>query len=54
MIRIAFSSLLTLAVASTIHATSDTTPYILIAMLFAAGFSAGAFIMYAATAMEVK
>ena len=49
MLRIAFSSLLTLTIAATVHVAADTTPYLIIAMLIAAGFAAGAFVMFAAT-----
>ena len=49
MLRIAFSSLLTLAFAATVNIAADTTPYLVIAMLTAAGFAAGAFVTYAAT-----
>ena len=49
MLRIAFSSLLTLTVAATVHVAADSTPYLVIAMLIAAGVAAGAFVTYAAT-----
>lgn len=49
MLRIAFSSLLTLTVAATVNIAADSTPYLVIAMLTAAGFAAGAFVTYAAT-----
>ena len=49
MLRIAFSSLLTLTVAATVRVAADSTPYLVIAMLTAAGFAAGAFVMFATT-----
>ena len=48
MIRIALSSFITAATIYAIHAAADTTPYIVIAMLLAAGVTAGAFVIYAA------
>ena len=54
MLRIAFSSLLTLAAAATVHIAADSTPYLVIAMLIAAGFAAGAFVMFAATFSDSK
>ena len=49
MIRITLSSIITLALAATVHVAADSTPYITIAMLIAAGFAAGAFVMFATT-----
>ena len=49
MLRIAFSSLITFAIAATVNIAADTTPYLVIAMLTAAGFAAGAFVMFATT-----
>jgi hypothetical protein len=49
MIRIAVSSLLTLALAATVNIAADTTPYLVTAMLVTAGFAAGAFVMFATT-----
>ena len=48
MLRIALSSIITLAVAATVHIAADSTSYLIIAMLTAAGFAAGAFVTYAA------
>jgi len=49
MLRIALSSLITLTLAATVHIAADSTPYLVIAMLIAAGFAAGAFVMFATT-----
>ena len=49
MIRIALSSIITAATIYATHTAADTTPYLVIAMLIAAGFAAGAFVMFAAT-----
>ena len=49
MIRIALSSIITLAAAYAVHTAADSTPYLVTAMLIAAGFAAGAFVVFAAT-----
>ena len=49
MIRIAISSIITLAAAFSINLAADSTPYLIIAMLTAAGFAAGAFLTFATT-----
>jgi hypothetical protein len=54
MIRIALTSLITLAAALSINNAADTTPYLVIAMLTAAGFAAGAFLTFAITFDEAK
>jgi len=47
MLRIAISSIITAAALYAINIAADSTPYLIIAMLTAAGFAAGAFIMLA-------
>lgn len=54
MLRIAFSSLITLTLAATVNLAADTTPYLVIAMLIAAGFAAGAFLTFATTFSDSK
>ena len=46
MIRIATSSIITAIAVYAVHAAADTTPYVIITMLTAAGFAAGSLVMF--------
>ena len=47
MIRITLSSIITLALAATVHVAADSTPYLVIGMLIVSGFLGGALVMLA-------